>query len=290
MNTEQRIHPGLPSSICLLCWLAGQGQPSSRSLPGEQDGTSLQRAARPNHTLRKTLQPFGTRCRRAAAMQLPIRFGRIAYKSNPTQSVSLSQFHSARCHPIQSVRDSHVSNQLLRNAAPLSPHSLSLSTPRRFPWPDVHSGSGTQFMLHRLRTTASCLWPYVAPHSTLFRGAVTRLSYPETPSFLRCQLLQVSPHSPRALLHAHQPSCAALVALLRYAPRVRLHSLSLNNRSLGHFLPSAVSASPVASNRSASANCAGPLPEYPHSKPVGEWFRSLSDGASGSGRNNAPGA
>lgn len=109
-----------------------------------------------------------------------------------------------------------------------------------------HSGSGTRFMLHRLRTTAQCLWLYVAPHSTLNRGAVTRLSYPETPSFLRCQLFQVSPHSPRALLHAHQPSCAALVALLRHAPRVGLHPLSLDNRSLGHFLPSAVSASPNA--------------------------------------------
>jgi hypothetical protein len=68
----------------------------------------------------------------------------------------------------------------------------SLSTPRRFPWPDVQSGSGTQFMLHRLRTTAQCLWLYVAPHSTLV-GAVTGLSYPSTPDFSRCQLRQVSP-------------------------------------------------------------------------------------------------
>ncbi len=221
MNTEQRIHPGLPSSICLLYSLTSQGQLSSRSLPSERDGTSLQRAAKPNHTLRKTLQPFGTRCRRAAAMQLPIRFGRITYKSNPTQSVSLSQFHSARCHPIQSVRDSHISNQLLRNAAPLSPHSLSLSTPRRFPWPDVHSGSGTQFMLHRLQTTAQCLWLYVAPHSTLV-GAVTGLSYASTPDFSRCQLRQVSPCSPRMSPYAQKPSCAVQVTPFRYVPRVGL--------------------------------------------------------------------
>lgn len=109
-----------------------------------------------------------------------------------------------------------------------------------------HSGSGTQFMLHRLRTTASCLWLYVAPHSTLNRGAVTGLSYPSTLSFPRCQLRQVSPCSPRMSPYAQKPSCAALVALLRYAPRVGLHPLSLDNRSLGHFLPSAVSASPNA--------------------------------------------
>jgi hypothetical protein len=105
VNTEQRIHPGLPSSICLLCLLTGQGQHSSRSLPGEQDGTSRQRAAKPNHTLRKTLSPFGTRCRRAAAMQLPIRFGRIAYKSNPTQSVSLSLCFTCAVPPDTAQRE-----------------------------------------------------------------------------------------------------------------------------------------------------------------------------------------
>lgn len=122
---------------------------------------------------------------------------------------------------MQSVRDSHVSNQLLRNAAPLSPHPPSLSTPRRFPQPDVPSGSGTQFMLHRLRTTASRLWLYVAPHSTLV-GAVTGLSYPSTPDFSRCQLRQVSPCSPRMSPYAQKPSCAVRVTPFRYVPRVGL--------------------------------------------------------------------
>lgn len=96
-----------------------------------------------------------------------------------------------------------------------------------FPRPMFHSGWGTQVMLHRRRTTASCLWLYGTPHSTLV-GAVTRLSYPETPGFPRCQLRQISPCSPHASLHAHQPSCAANVAPFRYAPlaglSTRFHS------------------------------------------------------------------
>ncbi len=77
------------------------------------------------------------------------------------------------------------------------------------------------------------------------RGAVTRLSYPEAPDFSRCRPRQVSPCGPRASLHAHQPTCAVRVVLLRYAPRVGLsYRLSLDNRSSGHFLPDAVSVSP----------------------------------------------
>ena len=82
-------------------------------------------------------------------------------------------------------------------------------------------------MLHRRRTTASCLWLYGTPHSTL-EGAVTRLSYPEAPGFPRCRPRQVSPCGPHASLHAHQPSCAANVAPFRYAPlaglSTRFHS------------------------------------------------------------------
>ena len=77
------------------------------------------------------------------------------------------------------------------------------------------------------------------------RGAVTRLSYPEAPGFPRCRPRQVSPCGPRASLHAHQPTCAVRVALLRYAPRVGLsYRLSPGNRSPGHCLPDAVSVSP----------------------------------------------
>jgi hypothetical protein len=84
-----------------------------------------------------------------------------------------------------------------------------------------HSGWGTQVMHHRLRTTASRLWLYGTPQRT-FIGAVTRLSYPETPGFPRCRLRQVSPCSPHASLHAHQPTCVANVAPSQHAPSVGL--------------------------------------------------------------------
>ena len=58
-----------------------------------------------------------------------------------------------------------------------------------------HSPSLTHPLSHRLRSTASRLWLTVTPHGTLL-GAVTRLSYPETPSFPRCQAVQVSPPAP----------------------------------------------------------------------------------------------
>jgi hypothetical protein len=99
--------------------------------------------------------------------------------------------------------------------------SLAFRLSADFPRPMFHSGWGTQVVLHRRRTTASCLWLYIAPQRTL-EGAVTRLSYPEVPGFPRYQLRQVSPCSPHASLHAHQPSCAARVTLFRYVPRVGL--------------------------------------------------------------------
>lgn len=114
-----------------------------------------------------------------------------------------------------------------------------------------HSGWGTQVMLHRRRTTASCLWLHGTPHSTLM-GAVTRLSYPEAPGFPRCQLRQVSPCSPHASLHAHQPSCAANVAPFRYAPSAglstRFHSqpghTSISSRAPFHGRPTSLSCCP----------------------------------------------
>lgn len=53
----------------------------------------------------QTLQPFGARCRRAAAMQLPIRFGRITHKSNPTQLVSLSLCFACAVPPDTAQRE-----------------------------------------------------------------------------------------------------------------------------------------------------------------------------------------
>ncbi len=54
------------------------------------------------------------------------------------------------------------------------------------------------------------------------KDAVTGLSYPSTPSFLGCQLRQVSPCSPAVLPRPQKPSCAVPVALFRYAPGVGL--------------------------------------------------------------------
>lgn len=85
------------------------------------------------------------------------------------------------------------------------------------------------------------------------RGAVTRLSYPETPGFPRCRLRQVSPCSPRTSPYAHQPSCAADVAPFRYAPSAGLDPLSRSTRSHGHCLPCAVSWSPNLFRRRAGA-------------------------------------
>jgi hypothetical protein len=53
------------------------------------------------------------------------------------------------------------------------------------------------------------------------------LSYPEAPSFPRCQLRQISPCSPHASLHAHQPTCVAWVTLFRYVPQVGLSDFHL---------------------------------------------------------------
>lgn len=79
------------------------------------------------------------------------------------------------------------------------------------------SPSFTHRLHHRLRTTASCLWLHVAPHSTLRvnEGAVTGLSYPSTPDFSRCQRFQVSP--PRPATSASE----AILCGRRYALSIR---------------------------------------------------------------------
>jgi hypothetical protein len=76
------------------------------------------------------------------------------------------------------------------------------------------------------------------------KGAVTGLSYPSTPGFPGCRLVQVSPPSPAVLPRPQKPSCAVRVTLFRSVPRVGHVRLSPGNRSLGHCLPNAVSVSP----------------------------------------------
>lgn len=102
----------------------------------------------------------------------------------------------------------------------------------------------THRMLHRLRTMASCLWLYVAPHSPLHRGGSYRFELSATLSFPRCRRFQVSPPRPALSPAPQQPSCAANVTLSRYVPLFGLVQISSLTRSPGHFLPGAVSRSP----------------------------------------------
>jgi len=109
-----------------------------------------------------------------------------------------------------------------------------------------HSPSLTRSLLHRLRTTAQCLWLYVAPHSTL-EGRRYTFKLSRDPQF---------PEVPTAPGFPLQPSCittrsSAIVCGTGYALSIRPlgrtgYRLSLDNRSPCHFLHGAVSASPNA--------------------------------------------
>jgi hypothetical protein len=72
---------------------------------------------------------------------------------------------------------------------------------------------------HRVRTTASRLWPCTSPQRWLcFKSAVRGLSYPEPPDFSGWRTFQASPQVPAASLRPHQPSSAEPVLLLPYSP------------------------------------------------------------------------
>jgi len=105
----------------------------------KQDGwhiTATGRQAQPYAS--QTLQPFGTRCHVPPCIWLPRCFGRIAPSVKPySVSLPLSTISPRGATRHGTERGSRVSYQLLRNVAPLSPQSLSLPAPRRFPQPDV---------------------------------------------------------------------------------------------------------------------------------------------------------
>jgi hypothetical protein len=150
----------------------GQGRRSYILPPSRIYGTSLQRAARPNHTPSQTLQPFGTRCQPCRHVRdFPWASVVSPNESNPTQSVSPS-LPSTHAVPPDMVRREVPT--LVTSYCATRRHCLHIPLafrlPAGFPSPMFHSGSGTQVMLHRLRTTASCLWLRVAPHSA-HRGA-----------------------------------------------------------------------------------------------------------------------
>ena len=108
------------------------------------------------------------------------------------------------------------------------------------------SPSFTHRLHHRLRTTASCLWLHVAPHSTLRvnEGAVTGLSYPSTPGFPRCQRFQVSPPRPAAVASASEAILCGRRYALSIRPAGRPCPTFTITRSPSHFLLGAVSRSP----------------------------------------------
>jgi len=99
-------------------------------------------------------------------------------------------------------------------------------------------------MFAALPLLTACLIDYEprlhACGSTLLRtapstGAVTGLSYASTPGFPRCPRFQVSP--PRSVPSPvpQKPSCAAGVALFRYAPPVGLSPTFTIDQVTGPF-------------------------------------------------------
>ena len=136
-----------------------------------------------------------------------------------------------------------------------------------------HSPSFTYRLLHRLRTTASCLWLHVAPHSTL-PGCRYRFKLSIDPRFPEVPASPGFPSTPCTVTSASEAIlCGKRYALsirptgrtfpprlfFRFVPAVGCarceaseddpiaHSPvqhSLSTRSPGHFLPGAVSRSP----------------------------------------------
>lgn len=66
-----------------------------------------------------------------------------------------------------------------------------------------HSPSFTHRLLHRLRTTAQCLWPYVAPFGTL-RGCRYRFELSIDPRFLEVPALPGFPSAPCTVTSASE--------------------------------------------------------------------------------------
>lgn len=96
-------------------------------------------------------------------------------------------------------------------------HCLCLATPtllRGFPGKRFQKPSGTTQQLLRLpihhRITRSRMLPLGV--------ALTRLSYPSTPAFAGCQIIQVSPQIPAPLLAPQKPTCLARSIAFRLLP------------------------------------------------------------------------
>lgn len=202
---------------------------------------------RGKHTLsHKRFQLSGTgRQTRRCSRQLPACFGRIAYKSNPThQSPPLD--HRAQPVPTELVCQEAPRLDYCYCATWCHCLCKTASFPafRRFqrgdvPEPFVYSPSASSTTNHGFMPMA----PRCSAKAPS-KGAVTGLSYSSTQGFPRCQRFRVSPPRPVLSPVPQKPSCAAGVTLFRYVPPVGLIRLSHITRSLGHFLPSAVSRSP----------------------------------------------
>lgn len=124
--------------------------------------------------------------------------------SNSTCRISQSCVIS-RCHPLLTVRPSHVSRELLQHIAPprsTSHHRIRLPAcavsggrdSKAPPLPDVMPHHATDYHAKGGQRLDAL------PDSVLSLDAVTRLSYAVTPGFPRCRPSQTSPLGPTPFL------------------------------------------------------------------------------------------
>lgn len=100
-------------------------------------------------------------------------------------------------------------------------HCLCLATPtlfRGFPGKRFQKPSGTTQQLHHLPIHHRITHSRMLPQGV----ALTCLSYPASHPFEWSQVIQLSPHTPAALLRPQQPTCLARSIAFRLFPRAGL--------------------------------------------------------------------
>ncbi len=130
--------------------------------------------------------------------QLSSAFGRIGNRIKP-YSVSLPLLISSTTVPPDGVDEEvpHLDCSYCAIQRHCLHTSLAFRLPLGFPRPMFHSGWGTQVVLHRRRTMASCRWLCIAPQRTL-AGCGYTLELSRDPRF---------PEVPTAPGFPLQPSC-----------------------------------------------------------------------------------
>ena len=121
--------------------------------------------------------------------------------------------------------------------------SKTLPTLRRFQRPEVPKRLAYYMRVSSLPSWSRVSTPWTTgltpPHIAPSMGAFRRLSYPLTPSFPRCQHVQVSPQCPAAFLRPQKPTSVEHVQLFRYWPRPGLSPGFANDQEPGAFPPQA---------------------------------------------------